>query len=112
MGRRVHAAGRGTGAATPIHAVQGSGTASPVAGAVEVIEGVVVGDYQDTATQLGGFYLQEEDGEIDGDAATSEGIFVYDGGFGVRGLRRSSAGGDLPERLGMMTSKKETDSKS
>ena len=70
-------------AATPIHTVQGSGAASPVAGMVEVIEGVVVGDYQDTTTQLGGFYLQEEDGEVDGDATTSEGIFVYDGGFGV-----------------------------
>ena len=40
------------------------------------IEGVVVGDFQEYG-QLGGFYVQEEDGDIDGDPATSEGIFVY-----------------------------------
>lgn len=68
--------------ATFIHAVQGSGPASPLAGATNVvIEGVVVGDFQDTATQLKGFFLQEEDSQVDADRATSEGIFVYDYGF-------------------------------
>ena len=36
--------------ATPIHAVQGSGAATPMNGAVVTIEGVVVGDYQGPAS--------------------------------------------------------------
>ena len=33
-------------------------------------------------------------------------ILNYDGGFGIRGLRRSSGGADLPERLGLAPSGK------
>ena len=62
--------------ATPIHAIQGSGLTSPMVGATKVIEGIVVGDYQ-AANQLGGFFVQEEDGDADSDPATSEGIFVF-----------------------------------
>jgi predicted extracellular nuclease len=69
--------------ATFIHAIQGSGAASPEVGNTHVIEGVVVGDFQDATTRLGGFFVQEEDGDADSDPATSEGIFVYDGTFGV-----------------------------
>ena len=70
--------------ATLISAVQGSGSSSPLNGVADVIiEGVVVGDYQSTTDELSGFYLQEEDADADGNAATSEGIFVYDNGFGV-----------------------------
>jgi predicted extracellular nuclease len=70
--------------ATFIHEVQGAGPVSPLNGTSGVvIEGVVVGDFQDTATQLGGFFIQEEDADTDGDVSTSEGIFVYDSGFGV-----------------------------
>lgn len=70
--------------ATLIHAIQGSGTSSPLNGVADIIvEGVVVGDYQNTTTELSGFYLQEEDSDADADANTSEGIFVYDNGFGV-----------------------------
>ncbi len=70
--------------ATFIHDVQGSGPTSPLDGSAGVIlEGVVVGDFQDTATQLKGFFLQEEDTEVDANPLTSEGIFVYDNGFGV-----------------------------
>jgi hypothetical protein len=61
--------------ATLISAVQGSGLATPLAGSVVEIEGVVVGDFQG-ANGLGGFFLQEE--TPDSSAATSEGIFVYD----------------------------------
>ena len=69
--------------ATPIHDIQGSGTTSPLAGMTNVvIEGVVVGDYQDTTTQFSGFHLQEEDADTDANPATSEGIFVFDNGFG------------------------------
>jgi predicted extracellular nuclease len=46
-----------------------------------VIEGVVVGDFQDT--DLNGFYLQEEDTDADSDPLTSEGIFVYEGSSAV-----------------------------
>jgi predicted extracellular nuclease len=69
--------------ATFIHSIQGSGLTSPEVGNSHVVEGVVVGDFQDSATGLGGFFLQEEDGQADGDPATSEGLFVYDAGFGV-----------------------------
>ncbi len=69
---------------TPIHAVQGNGAASPLLGETGVvIEGVVVGDFQDPLTQFGGFFLQEEDAQVDADPLTSEGIFVYDNGFGL-----------------------------
>jgi hypothetical protein len=70
--------------ATSIHEVQGAGPDSPLSGSTGiVVEGVVVGDFQDTAIQLGGFFIQEEDADVDADPLTSEGIFVYDGGFGI-----------------------------
>jgi hypothetical protein len=68
--------------ATRIHIVQGGGAVSPLAGQVVVVEGVVVATHQG-ASGLGGFYLQEEDDQADADANTSEGIFVFDGSFGV-----------------------------
>ncbi len=64
--------------ATYIHDIQGSGLASPEAGNIHTIEGVVVGDFQ-TGGGLKGFFVQEETADWDADAATSEGIFVYDG---------------------------------
>lgn len=67
-------------AATSIARVQGSGRASPLVGQAVVVEGVVSGDFQagdaDTSRNLGGFYLQ---GPADGDPATSDGVFVFDG---------------------------------
>ena len=73
-----------TDPATFIHDVQGPGLVSPINGAVGVIiEGVVVGDFQDTSTGLSGFFLQEEDFDVDGDPMTSEGVFVRDNGFGT-----------------------------
>lgn len=56
-----------------IGAVQGPGDVSPVEGQTVTVEGVVVGDFQDPG-QLGGVHLQDDDG----DARTSDGIFVYD----------------------------------
>jgi uncharacterized protein len=58
---------------TLISTIQGSGS-SATAGTF-TIEGIVVGDFQGT-DQLGGFYLQEEDSDADGNVLTSEGIFV------------------------------------
>ena len=66
-----------------IHEVQGNGPESPEVGNTVVIEGIVVGDFQDGASgtngDLNGFHVQEEDADADADASTSEGIFVYDG---------------------------------
>ena len=68
--------------ATPIHEVQGSTPTSPLTGATVVVEGVVVGDFQNNDEpaddgDLNGFYLQEEDAETDDDPTTSEGVFVF-----------------------------------
>jgi uncharacterized protein len=64
---------------TPITAttygIQGSGANAAITGTV-TIEGVVVGDFEGTAG-LSGFFLQDAAG--DGDAATSDGIFVFTG---------------------------------
>ncbi|MCP4404373.1 MAG: ExeM/NucH family extracellular endonuclease [bacterium] len=64
--------------ATLIHDIQGSGTSSPKVNETHTIEGIVVGDFQ-TGSNLRGFFIQEEDSDVDGDAMTSECIFVYDG---------------------------------
>lgn len=63
---------------TPIHVIQGDGAASDLQGQNVLIEGVVVGDYEGSAS-LRGFYVQEQDDEQDGDGTTSEGIFVFHG---------------------------------
>ncbi len=55
---------------TPIYEIQGSGDASPLDGTAVEVTGTVTGVFPD----LGGFYLQ--DGPGDGDATTSDGIFV------------------------------------
>ncbi|MCR8670929.1 ExeM/NucH family extracellular endonuclease [Agrococcus sp. HG114] len=59
-------------AAVAIGAVQGSGAATPLAGQTVTVRGTVVGDWQ--AGGFDGFHLQDAG---DGDAATSDGIFVY-----------------------------------
>jgi len=68
---------------TPIYEVQGAGAASPLQGQTVLIEGVVTGDLQagdaDTQNTINGFYVQEQAAESDGDALTSDGIFVFDG---------------------------------
>ena len=62
---------------TEISAIQGSGATAATTGNVST-EGVVVGDFEGPTTSgLQGFYLQDLAG--DGDAATSDGIFVYTG---------------------------------
>ncbi|MEO0616154.1 MAG: ExeM/NucH family extracellular endonuclease [Pseudomonadota bacterium] len=61
--------------------VQGDGPATPLAGQTVRVEGVVTGDFQDgdadNTRNLRGFYLQ--DLVADGNAATSDGVFVFDG---------------------------------
>lgn len=59
-------------AATAVGAVQGPGAQSPMVGQSATVEGIVVGDMQTGGFR--GFYLQDAG---DGDAATSDGVFVY-----------------------------------
>jgi predicted extracellular nuclease len=60
---------------TATYAIQGSGASAALTGAVTT-QGVVVGDFEG-AGAASGFYLQDATG--DGDAATSDGIFVFTG---------------------------------
>jgi len=68
-----------TAVTTQIGAVQGPGLASPLAGQTVTVEGIVSGDFQSgdstPAADLSGFYLL---GSADGDADTSDGLFVYE----------------------------------
>jgi predicted extracellular nuclease len=64
-------------AATLIHAIQGSGPASPLAGNTAIVEATVVGVFRD-AGEIGGYFLQEEDAQADADPATSEGLYIFD----------------------------------
>ena len=57
-----------------IGAVQGTGNATPFTGQVVTVQGVVVGDFEGPLPALRGFYLQDAG---DGDAATSDGVFVF-----------------------------------
>ena len=61
---------------TGIHTVQGSGPVSPIINTNVTVEGVVVGDFQQSGG-FSGFYLQEEDDQQDQDPTTSEGVFVF-----------------------------------
>lgn len=66
---------------TSIAAVQGGSTVSPMVGQVVTVSGVVTGDFQeddaDEASNLGGFYLQQD--PADNDTRTSDAVFVFDG---------------------------------
>ncbi len=64
------------GAFTPIYSIQGSGLDAAITGAVTT-KGVVVGDYEGPSPALRGFYIQDATG--DGNATTSDGIFVFNG---------------------------------
>lgn len=61
---------------TPTYQIQGSGASAAITGTVTT-KGVVVGDYEGPSPTLRGFYLQDATG--DGNAATSDGIFVFNG---------------------------------
>jgi len=76
---------------TPIGTIQGTGTTSPVVGTVATIQGVVVGDYEYPGTGsssnfLRGFYVQNLPADADGNPATSDGIFVFNGNNNSVGL--------------------------
>lgn len=70
--------------ATRVHVIQGSGGSSPLLGREDVVvDAVVVGVFPGLPRGLGGLFVQEEDVDADADAATSEGLFVFDGGLGA-----------------------------
>lgn len=52
-------------------------------GQIVTVQAVVTADFQDgdadETNNMSGFYVQEEDGDSDGNDATSEGLFIYDG---------------------------------
>ncbi len=58
---------------TLISTVQGTGLTSPLDGDDVVVDAVVTGIF----SGLGGFYVQEEPADSDGDPLTSEGVFVF-----------------------------------
>jgi predicted extracellular nuclease len=64
--------------------VQGSGNATPLAGQIVRVEGVVTGDFQ-AAGQLGGFFLQDD--SPDADPATSDGLFAFSSTAAAEGDR-------------------------
>jgi predicted extracellular nuclease len=68
-------AGKCGESATRIASIQGSGTASALVGNNISIEAIVVADFQN-ANQLGGFFIQEEDADNDGNVSTSDGIYI------------------------------------
>ena len=93
----------GCPAETKIHDVQGNGASSPLAGQTVVIQGIVVGDFQDSASgtngDFNGFHVQEEDADVDADLLTSEGIFVFDGNSPAVNV----AIGDLVQVVGVVS---------
>jgi predicted extracellular nuclease len=73
-----------------IHDVQGNSAATPIPGVSVAVDGVVVGDFQ-ASSQLTGFFLQEEDVDVDADPNTSEGIFISCGAWQIDRITRASS---------------------
>lgn len=63
--------------AVTIMQIQGSGDASPLVNQMVTTAGVVIASQQEKPTQATGFYLQDPNG--DGDPATSDGLFIFEG---------------------------------
>lgn len=92
-------------AVTKISAIQGEGEASALVGQTVTVEAIVVGDFQngdgDDSRNLGGFYIQEEKFDEDGNPLTSEGIFVYGGTGDVNVGDRVRVTATVSEYFGM-----------
>lgn len=95
---------------TLVSAIQGAGDASALVGQSVVVEAIVTGDFQtgdgDAFRDLGGFFLMEERADFDGDDATSEGIFAFEGGpaeVDVAAGDRVRVLGTVVERFGKTT---------
>jgi predicted extracellular nuclease len=82
--------------ATFISTIQGDSDASTLVGETHVIEGVVTA----VTPNLDGFFVQEETADMDGNAATSEGIFVFYDGTLPAVDETMRVLGDVEERFG------------
>ena len=71
-----------TAPTTPIHTIQGTGSASTLIGQQHTVDGVVIADFQ-SVSSIRGFYIEEPAADFDADPVTSEGVFIYDNNFGV-----------------------------
>lgn len=71
--------------ATWISDVQGTGAVSPLEGQTVDVEAIVTAEFQEQEDgSLRGFFIQEESFDTDEDEWSSEGLFVYNNGFGSR----------------------------
>jgi hypothetical protein len=68
---------------TPIYGIQGSGLTAAITGPVTT-KGIVVGDFEGASPALRGFFIQDSTG--DANAATSDGLFVFNGNNNSVGL--------------------------
>jgi len=87
-------------ARTLISAVQGSSDSSPLLGNTVSIEAIVTADLQKTS-ELSGFFVQQADADADGNAATSEGVFVAGGTAVVNVGDRVRVTGAVAETFGL-----------
>lgn len=86
--------------ATAIASIQGSGDTSPLADQGVVVEAVVTGVFNG-ADGLGGYYVEAEPDQRDGDPATSEGLFVFAPGQAVASGQRVRLAGTVTEFFGL-----------
>ncbi|MDP2534690.1 ExeM/NucH family extracellular endonuclease [Alteromonas stellipolaris] len=91
-----------TDAATLISTIQGSGDASEEVGNGHIVEAIVTG------MGAGGYFLQEETADSDGDDATSEGIFVS-GSTTIAVGNVARIYGEVVENYGMTTLNQDSD---
>lgn len=77
-----------------IHEIQGAGDSVAIS-SVSTVSAIVTASYQ-AENQLRGFFIQEEDADVDQNSATPEGIFVYCDACPV-----SVSAGDLVEVTGL-----------
>jgi|GEM_PF-697376 len=81
-----------------ISQIQGSGLTSALVGQNVTLRGIVVGDFQ-SASELGGFVLQEESADWDSSVLTSEGIYVT---YGLDGNNTNANLGDRVSLSGVV----------
>jgi len=87
-------------ARTLISAIQGSSDSSPLLGNTVSVEAIVTADLQ-KSTELNGFFVQQADADADGNAATSEGLFVAGGTTAVNVGDRVRVTGVVAETFGL-----------
>lgn len=90
------------GDATLISAIQGSDAASEEAGNSHIVEAIITG------TRQGGFFIQEENADSDGDATTSEAIIV-EGETDITVGNVIRLYGSVTENFGMTTLEMDSD---